>query len=126
MANLNNKTRRGETAHMDKVKVTRFSENLWQESTTKALTLLAEGDVKAGLLTLKPGDRLPPEGFSVHEDQDEIALIIEGELYLVTSDGQEYKLSKECLIFNPRGTLHYVINRGEVPCRIFWILVKAG
>ena len=103
--------------------VMRLSEELWREAVGKAL-VLAEGErMRAGILVLKPDQRLPEKGFSVHEEEDEFALVISGKIKLVTKRG-EIVISEGEVLFNPRGTPHRTENPSNVEARILWVLSR--
>lgn len=88
---------------------------LFEEKTDKM-------DVKFGTVTIPPGERVPKEGLSKHEE-NEYSVIIKGKIE-GESGGKEYEVSESCSTFIPSGEQHWAINSSEEPCKIVWVLVK--
>ena len=93
----------------------------------KGLTTLFEdndvnGDFSFGTVTISPGERVPKEGLSKH-DEDEYSLIIEGEIE-GESGGKPFTVSQSNATLIPAGEEHWAINSGEKPCKIVWALVS--
>ncbi len=104
--------------------VFRLSEDEWARSSGKVSVLVKEplsDRIMAGILVLSPGQRLPVEGLSVHEESDELAYVVKGDAVFGTEEG-EIRLREGDLLFNPRGTKHYIENVGEEECRVVWAL----
>lgn len=102
----------------------RIDESVWASSAGKVSVLVNESMSKlvmAGIVVLNPGQRLPREGFSLHESSDELAYIVEGEIVFGT-ENEEKVLRQGDLFFNPKGTKHYVRNDADKPCRVIWVL----
>lgn len=77
--------------------------------------------VMAGIVVVNPGQRLPAEGYSLHESSDELAYVVEGEVVFGTPV-EEKPLRKGDLLFNQKGTKHYVRNDTDKPCKVIWVL----
>lgn len=99
----------------------RLDEELWNRAMGKAVPIFEVGDIQVGIAVIPPGVRLPEEGYSVHEESDEFAYIVSGEVMLYTED-ESIKLSEGDIMYNERGTPHYTINLSDKPARILWIL----
>ncbi|MEM4383122.1 MAG: cupin domain-containing protein [Candidatus Caldarchaeum sp.] len=106
------------------VKVFRINELLWSGSAGRVTVLVDEKLSKrlmAGVVVIEPHQRIPPEGFSEHPESDELAYVVEGSAVFGREDG-EFPIQESDLIFNPRGTKHYVRNDSNKPCRMIWAL----
>ncbi|GBC69013.1 hypothetical protein HRbin01_00704 [archaeon HR01] len=106
------------------VEVFHIDEKTWDSSSGKVSVLVDEslsGRLIAGVVVLEPGQRLPAKGFSQHLESDELAYVVEGSAIFGKEDG-EFLIKESDLVFNPRGTKHYVINPGDKPCKIIWAL----
>jgi quercetin dioxygenase-like cupin family protein len=73
----------------------------------------------------------PAPGFRpllhLHRNEDEIVYVIEGELVLVSGEGEgERALSPGSLVQVPRGTPHAFQNRGGAPARRLVMFTPAG
>ncbi|GIO22156.1 cupin domain-containing protein [Oceanobacillus sp. J11TS1] len=79
-------------------------------------------NLKFGTVTIAPGERIPKEGFSLHEE-NEYAVIIEGEVE-GESGGQAFHTPANCSTFIPAGEAHWTKNIGDKPCRVVWVLLK--
>lgn len=102
----------------------RIDEGVWAGSSGKVSVLVNELMSKlimAGIVVVNPGQRLPAEGYSLHELSDELSYVVEGEVVFGTESG-EILLRAGDLFFNPRGTKHYVRNDGDKPCKVVWVL----
>ncbi|MEM0444169.1 MAG: cupin domain-containing protein [Candidatus Caldarchaeum sp.] len=106
------------------VMVFSLDEKTWSSSDGKVAVLVDErlsGLLMAGLVVLQPGQRLPVEGFSQHQESDELAYVVEGSAVFGKEDG-EVLIKESDFIFNPKGTKHYVRNPGDKPCKMVWAL----
>jgi len=106
------------------MKILHLGEELWLKSYAKVSVVIDEhlsSCLMAGIVVLEPGQRLPDEGFSQHMESDELAFVVEGSAIFGREDG-EYLIREFDLIFNPRGTKHYVRNHGNKPCKMLWML----
>lgn len=106
------------------VKIFRIDERVWSSSGGKVTVLVDESlgrGLMAGLVVLEPGQRLPKEGFSHHAESDELAYIVEGSAIFGEEDG-EHVVRESDLVFNLRGTKHYVLNPSDKPCKMIWML----
>ncbi|MFD1413696.1 cupin domain-containing protein [Oceanobacillus jeddahense] len=90
--------------------------NLFQEKT-------GEVDFKFGTVTIPPGERIPKEGFSIHEE-NEYAVIIEGEVE-GESGGKAFCTPENDATFIPAGEAHWVENTGNKSCKVVWVLIKS-
>ncbi|MEM4297276.1 MAG: cupin domain-containing protein [Nitrososphaerota archaeon] len=112
------------TPRLAMVKIFGIDEKTWRSSSGRVTVLLDEsmsGRLMAGILVLEPGQRLPAEGFSQHSESDELAYVVEGSAIFGGEDG-EILMRGSDLVFNPRGTRHYVRNAGDKPCKMIWFL----
>ncbi len=94
---------------------------MWERAENKALAIFNNQNVEIGIFSLAPGERAPPEGFSVHSDSEEYAYILEGEIEFCT-DRECYHLEKGDLMYNAKGTPHYTENRGKKEAKIIWVV----
>ncbi len=102
----------------------RIDEGVWASSSGRVSVLVNESMSKlmmAGIVVVNPGQRLPAEGYSLHESSDELSYVVEGEIVFGTESGERLLRAGD-LFFNPRGTRHYVRNDGDKPCRVIWVL----
>ncbi|MGY0692184.1 cupin domain-containing protein [Virgibacillus sp. FSP13] len=79
-------------------------------------------DVQFGTVTIQPGERVPKEGLSKHEE-NEYSVIVKGKVE-GESGGEPYQTSTSNAMLIPAGEEHWAINSGEEPCEIVWVLVK--
>lgn len=85
-----------------------------------------EGEVpriQLGTANILPGQRLPSESYSMHDHQSEISYVISGSCTF-HAGGEAVVLEEGDILYNPRGTKHFVENVKEEPCAVFWILVE--
>jgi len=85
-----------------------------------------EGDaprVQFGAATILPDGRLPSESYSQHDRHSEISYVIAGSCTFHT-DGEVIVLEEGDVLYNPRGTKHFVENPDGKPCVISWALVE--
>lgn len=78
--------------------------------------------VQFSTVTILPGERVPKEGSSKHEE-NEYSIIIKGKME-GESGGKPFQVSKSNATFIPAGEEHWTINSGEEPCEIVCVLVK--
>jgi mannose-6-phosphate isomerase-like protein (cupin superfamily) len=76
-----------------------------------------------GTATVLSGQRLPGESFSLHDLQSEISYVIRGSCTF-HADGEAVVLEEGDVLYNPRGTKHFVENLKEETCVVFWVLVE--
>jgi len=79
--------------------------------------------IQFGAATILPGGRLPSESYSQHDRHSEISYVIGGSCTFHT-DGEVIVLEEGDVLYNPRGTTHFVENPEGKPCVIFWALVE--
>ncbi len=97
-------------------------EEKWSEALNEALSLIKiQEEVQMGILELEPKVRLPEDGFSIHERSHEFSYVIEGEIVVVTEEG-EIRVKKGSLLYNEPGTSHYTYNPSSTPAKALWIL----
>lgn len=98
-------------------------DNLWEDSTDEPLALYEGEDptVETGSYVIEPGDRVPTSGMTSHGG-DEISVILEGELRLVT-DGDDRLVGPNTLTVIPKGVEHYSINPGPEPVRLVYTVL---
>lgn len=79
--------------------------------------------VQFGSATILPGGRLPGKSYSQHDRHSEISYVITGSCTF-HADGDVIVLGEGDVLYNPRGTKHFVENPGSKPCVVFWTLVE--
>ena len=90
------------------------------------LKIMVDGEagaanVSAGWISFDPGAKTDDHVRSV----EETIFVIRGET-VITSDGQEYRLSPGDAIFIPPGTTHRHENRGSEVLEQMWIFAPQG
>ncbi|WP_256301885.1 cupin domain-containing protein [Haloarchaeobius salinus] len=107
---------------MSGVELTELAD-VWDDSTGSPLTLFESDDPESqtGSYVIQPGERVPEEGWTAHAG-DEISVILDGSVELVTPDG-EYSVEAGTLSVIPAGVEHYSVNRGDEPCRLVYTAV---
>ena len=73
-------------------------------------------EVSGGYGLFQPGGRLPAH---IH-DFDESICIIEGEATCVV-EGRRYTMNGGATALQPRGRVHYFINRSDRPMAMIWV-----
>ncbi|MCD2204564.1 cupin domain-containing protein [Halobacterium sp. KA-6] len=98
-------------------------ETVWADSTGSPLTLFeaSDPDTEAGSYVIQPGERVPENGWTSHEG-DELSVILEGEVTLVTR-GAEYTVSAGTVSVIPAGTDHYSINETDTPTKLVYTAI---
>lgn len=98
-------------------------EDVWDDSTGSPLTLFesTNPESEAGSYVIQPGERVPEEGWTSHEG-DELSVILEGEVTLVTPDG-EYTVSAGTFSVIPAGVKHYSVNETDEPTKLVYTAV---
>ncbi|AFK21034.1 cupin domain-containing protein (plasmid) [Haloferax mediterranei ATCC 33500] len=98
-------------------------EDVWQDSTESPLTLFETDDPESqtGSYVIQPGERVPAAGWTSHEG-DEISVILDGSVELVTPDGQ-YTVSEGSLSVIPSGVEHYSVNETDEPVRLVYTVL---
>jgi len=79
--------------------------------------------VQLGVANILPGKRLPNELHSQHDKQSEISYVIAGSCTF-HADGEVAVLKEGDVLYNPKGTSHFVENSTDKPCVVFWVLVE--
>jgi len=79
--------------------------------------------VQFGSATILPGGRLPSESYSRHDRHFEISYVIAGSS-VFHADDEVLVLEEGDVLYNPRGTKHFVENPGGKACVVFWALVE--
>ncbi|MDQ0338747.1 quercetin dioxygenase-like cupin family protein [Caldalkalibacillus uzonensis] len=82
----------------------------------------AGGRITFGVVTIPPGERVPVEGLSIH-DQDEYALVLKGSIRTMSA-GKEVRVARGQATFIPAGEAHWAYNDGDEECEIVWALVR--
>ncbi len=103
------------------VETYRVSEEKWRETLGNASVVFHKDRIEMGIFALKPGERSPKEGFSVHPVNEEYAYIIDGEIEFCT-DKKCYPLKKGDMMYNSPGTPHYTVNNGKKIAKIIWVV----
>lgn len=80
-------------------------------------------DVEFGVVTIPPGERLPIEGTTAHEEH-EYSFIIKGSL-IGESGGEAYTISAGEGSYIPAGEAHWCVNESDSSCQLVFALVKA-
>ena len=104
-----------------KIKRISLSDEFWSGVREHVLELLTGEILQSGVAVVKPGERYPPQGFSKHEESDELSFMISGKLKFCT-DEEEIILKPGDLVLNPKGTPHYIENVGNEEVRVLWVL----
>jgi len=79
--------------------------------------------IQFGAATILPGGRLPSEAYSQHDRHSELSYVISGKS-IFHADGEIVSLEEGDVLYNPRGTRHFVKNASDKPCVVFWALVE--
>ena len=79
--------------------------------------------VQLGTATISKSQRLPTEGWSLHDRHGEVSYVIRGSCEFHTVD-RVLLLEEGDVLYNPRGTRHFVENLQSESCVIFWVLVE--
>lgn len=98
-------------------------DSVWEDSTDHPLSLFKTDDPpgEAGSFVIRSEERVPEQGWTSHRG-DELSLILEGELTLVTRE-DEYILSDRTLSLIPSGVDHYSVNKTEDPVKLVYFAV---
>ncbi|MGX7419868.1 cupin domain-containing protein [Carnobacterium gallinarum] len=83
---------------------------------------LSVSSFRMGTISVLPGERVPKEGVSVHEE-NEYSYIISGGM-TGESGGEAFEISGGMGTLIPAGEEHWCINESDVPCEICWVLIK--
>lgn len=78
--------------------------------------------VTFGHIVFQPGERIPKEGFTAHEN-DEYSFAIHGEAQCEVG-GEKRVASAGEAMFIPAGELHYTHNTSQEPFEVVYALVK--
>lgn len=79
-------------------------------------------DFSFGTVIIQPGERVPEEGFSLH-DENEYSIILEGSLE-GESGGKPFKVNASESTLIPAGEKHWAVNSSDEPCKIIFALLK--
>lgn len=83
-----------------------------------------QGQVVMGMADIPPGQRIPLTGTSRH-DSDELSVIVEGRLTLVSGGTTaSVCVGDSCCI--PAGEEHWCENGGSTAVRLVWVMVPPG
>jgi quercetin dioxygenase-like cupin family protein len=98
-------------------------DDVWGDSKDAPLTLFESTDpeAEAGSYVIQPGERVPEIGWTSHEG-DELSVILEGEVTLVTPD-REYTISNGTFSVIPAGVRHYSVNETEDPTKLVYTAI---
>lgn len=98
-------------------------DELWEDSDDAPLELFGsqDPDVTAGTYVIRPGERVPEEGFTSH-DGHELSVIMAGQLTVGTSDGEAI-LEPGTLVIIPSNVAHYSENRGNSPVKLVYTVL---
>jgi mannose-6-phosphate isomerase-like protein (cupin superfamily) len=98
-------------------------DSAWEDSIDDPMRLFQSDNpaTEVGSFVIRPGERVPEKGWTSHQG-DELSLIIEGTVKMVTRD-DEYTLSKGTLSMIPSGVEHYSLNRSEDPVKLVYIAI---
>lgn len=75
-----------------------------------------------GVVTFKPGVRIPAEGDGTH-DGDEYSIVIKGEI-TAHSGGEDACVTAGQACFIPAGEHHWSRNDSDEDCEIVWLLIN--
>lgn len=79
-------------------------------------------NVRFGLVSIAPGERVPGQGLSNHSE-DEYSYVIDGAIE-GECGGHPFNISTGEASFIPAGEEHWAINNGDGDCEIVWVLVN--
>ncbi|MDI7740386.1 cupin domain-containing protein [Lysinibacillus fusiformis] len=79
-------------------------------------------DVRFGIATIQPGERLPKEGLTSHEE-NEFSYIMKGTLN-GESGGIPYSIQAGEASIIPAGEQHWCVNEGDAPVQLVYALIK--
>jgi len=98
-------------------------ESVWEDSTGSPLTLFESEDPESetGSYVIQPGERVPEDGWTSHGG-DEVSVVLEGEVTLVTPSG-EYTVSAGTLSVIPAGVEHYSVNDTDSPTKLVYTAI---
>lgn len=103
------------------IRIIRLNNERWQNAFNKAIPIIKKDAVQIGIITFPPKTRSPANGFSIHKENEEFAYILSGELLFCT-DKNCYKVREGDLLYNSKGTPHYILNEGDKPVKVLWVL----
>jgi quercetin dioxygenase-like cupin family protein len=78
--------------------------------------LMPEIEMSGGYGLFRQGDRLPAH---IH-DFDESICIVEGTATCVV-EGRQYSMSNYSTALQPRGRVHFIVNKSEAPMAMLWV-----
>lgn len=78
-------------------------------------------NVSMSWISLTPGERVPAEGFSVHEE-DEYSFIYSGEIKAFANGEISVEKAGDATFF-PAGDEHWCINESDEPCLLVCFMV---
>lgn len=81
-----------------------------------------EENVRFGLVSIAPGERVPGKGLSNHSE-DEYSYVIDGAIE-GECGGNPFTISSGEASFIPAGEEHWTMNNGDRDCEIVWVLVN--
>lgn len=95
----------------------------WDDSTGSPVTLFEQHDpaAQAGSYVIRPGERVPEEGWTSHEGA-ELSVVLSGEVRVVTPDS-EVTVSDGTFSVIPAETDHYSVNDGDEPVRLVYTVL---
>lgn len=88
--------------------------------------LVKDGEVprvQMGTATIMKGQRLPSESWSLHDRHAEISYVIRGSCEF-HADDSVLLLEEGDVLYNPKGTRHFVENLQSESSVVFWVLVE--
>jgi len=106
------------------MKFIKLDSKLWDNSLGIVTKLVEDSEnLSAGIFNCKPGQRVPEEGFTVHEGT-ELSIVLSGEVVLGLEDGEKIVKEGEMVVI-PRGILHYSKNVGLKNAKIVWVMAPS-
>ena len=117
--------RRKDMEEMVDIHTWRLDEKTLKSTIGKNLVLLSNSkEATAGVISLKPKQRVPEKGFSSH-DAVEICLLLKGTVVLNTEHNRKIAVEGD-MAYIPRSTPHFTLNESaEEEAKIFWVLAPA-
>ncbi len=92
------------------------------ETTSLLETTQHSSVINFGVTKVEPGERLPAEGYTHHEEH-EYSFILSGQL-TGESGGEDFIIGTGELSYIPAGEDHYCQNNGKENVEIFFVMVQ--
>lgn len=98
-------------------------DDCWDESTGEPLTLFEQDEppVQAGSYVIRPGERVPEDGWTSHGGS-ELSVVLSGRVRLVTPD-ETVTVREGTFSVIPADVEHYSVNEADEPARLVYTLL---